>query len=75
MPLIILLIQCYTVEILSTLADVKSALNSIKIRIRLNNKGSDNQAEGLFVKGRSKNSSNFRGRSSERDSGKGKSRG
>jgi hypothetical protein len=31
-------------------------------------KGSDNQAEGLFVKGCSENSSNFRGRSSERDS-------
>jgi hypothetical protein len=42
MPLIILLIQCYTVEILSALADVKFALNSIEMRIRLNNKGSDN---------------------------------
>jgi hypothetical protein len=57
------------------LADVKSALNFMELRTRLNSKGSDNQEEGLFVKGRSKNSSNFRGRSSERDSGKGKSRG
>jgi hypothetical protein len=56
------------------LADVKSALNFMELRTILNSKGSDNQAEGLFVKGRSKNSSNFRGRSSERDSGKGKSR-
>jgi hypothetical protein len=57
-----------------SLADVKSAVNSMELRTRLNSKGSDNQAEGLFVKGRSENSSNFRGRSSERDSGKGKSR-
>jgi hypothetical protein len=58
-----------------SLADVKSALNSMELRTKLNSKGSDNQSEGLFVKGRSENSSNFRGRSSERDSGKGKSRG
>jgi hypothetical protein len=51
-----------------SLADVKSALNSMELRTRLNGKGSDNQAEGLFVKGRSENFSNFRGRSSERDS-------
>jgi hypothetical protein len=50
-----------------SLADVKSALNSMELRTRLNRKGSDNQVEGLFVKGRSKNSSNLRGRSSERD--------
>jgi hypothetical protein len=50
-----------------SLADVKSALNSMELRTRLNGKSSDNQDEGLFVKGRSKNSSNFRGRSSERD--------
>jgi hypothetical protein len=58
-----------------SLVDVKSALNSMELRTKLNSKGSNNQAEGLFVEGRSKNSSNFRGRSSERDSGKGKSRG
>ena len=58
-----------------SLVDVKFALNSMELRTRLNSKGSDNQAEGLFVKGRSENSSNFRGQSSERDSGKGKSRG
>jgi hypothetical protein len=58
-----------------SLVNVKSALNSLKLRTRLNGKGSDNQAEGLFVKGRSENSSNFRGQSSERYSGKGKSRG
>ena len=51
-----------------SLVDVKSALNSMELRTRLNGKGSDNQAEGLFVRGRSKNSSNFRGRPSERDS-------
>jgi hypothetical protein len=50
------------------LIDVKSALNSMELRTRLNGKGSDNQAEGLFVKGCSENSSNFRGQSSERDS-------
>jgi hypothetical protein len=44
-----------------SLADVKSALNSMELRTRLNGKSSDNQDEGLFVKGRSKNSSNFRG--------------
>jgi hypothetical protein len=58
-----------------SLVDVKSALNFLKLRTRLNGKGSDNQEEGLFVKVRSKNSSNFRGRSSERGSRKGKSRG
>jgi hypothetical protein len=58
-----------------SLVNVKSALNSLKLRTRLNGKGSDNQAEGLFVKGRSENSSNFRGQSSVRYSGKGKSRG
>jgi hypothetical protein len=46
-----------------SLADVKSTLNSMELRTRLNGKGSDNQAEGLFVKGRLENSSNFRGRS------------
>lgn len=58
-----------------SLADVKSALNSLELCTRLNGKDSDNQAEGLFVKGRSENFSNFIGRSSERGSGKGKSRG
>jgi hypothetical protein len=52
-----------------SLADVKYALNSLELNTRLNGKGSDNQAEGLFVTGRSKNSSNFRGRSSEKGSG------
>ena len=51
-----------------SLIDVKSALNSMELRTRLNGKSIDNQAEGLFVKGRSENSSNFRGRSNERDS-------
>jgi hypothetical protein len=41
------------------LADFKSALNSMELRTKLNGKGSDNQAEGLFVKGRSKSSSNL----------------
>jgi hypothetical protein len=41
-----------------SLADVKSALNSTKLRTRLNGKGSDNQEE---VNGRSKNFSNLRG--------------
>jgi hypothetical protein len=58
-----------------SLADVKSALNSIELRTKLNSKGSDNQLEGLFVKDYSENSSYFRGRSNERDLGKGKSRG
>jgi hypothetical protein len=58
-----------------SLADVKSALNSLELRTKLNSKGSDNQSEGLFVKGRLENSSNFRGRSNDRDSGKSKSRG
>jgi len=40
----------------------------MELRTRLNGKGSDNQVEDLFVKGRLKNSSNFRGQSSERDS-------
>jgi hypothetical protein len=52
-----------------SLADVKSDLNSMELRTRLNEKGSDNQAEGLFVKGRLENSSNFRDRSCERDLG------
>jgi hypothetical protein len=43
----------------------------MELRTKLNSKGSDNQAEGLFVKGRSKNYSNFRGRSSGRDLDKG----
>jgi hypothetical protein len=48
----------------------------MELRTRsLNLKGSDNKANGLFVKDCSKNSSNFIGRSSERDSGKGKLRG
>jgi hypothetical protein len=51
-----------------SLIDVKSALNSMELRTRLNGKGGDNQAEGLFVRGHSENSFNFRGRSSERDS-------
>jgi hypothetical protein len=53
-----------------SVADVNYDLNSLELRIRLNCKGSDNHAEGLFVK-RSENSSNFRGRSSGRDSHKG----
>lgn len=55
-----------------SLAYVKSALNSKELRTRLNGKGSDDQAEGLFVKGRSENSYNSRDRSSERGEGKGK---
>jgi hypothetical protein len=51
--------------------DVKSSLNFMELRARLNGKGSDNQVEGLFVKGCSGNFSNSRGRSSERDSNKG----
>jgi hypothetical protein len=31
--------------------DVKSALNYMELRTRLNGKGSDNQADGLFVGG------------------------
>ena len=54
-----------------SLVDVKSALNSMELRTKLNSKGSDNQAEGLFVKGHSKNYSNFRGRFSGRDLDKG----
>jgi hypothetical protein len=48
-----------------SLVDVKSALNSIELRTRLNGKGSENQVEGLFVSGRLENCSNFRGRSRE----------
>jgi hypothetical protein len=44
-----------------SLADVKSALNSMELRTRLNGKGSENQAEGLFVSGRLENCPNFRG--------------
>jgi hypothetical protein len=44
-----------------SLADVKSALNSMELRTRLNGKGSDNQAERLLVNGHLENSSNFRG--------------
>ena len=44
-----------------SLVDVKSALNSMELRTKLNSKGSDNQSEGLFVKGCSENYSNFRG--------------
>ena len=44
-----------------SLTDVKSALNSMELRTKLNSKGSDNQVEGLFVTGHSENSSNFRG--------------
>jgi hypothetical protein len=51
-----------------SLADVKSASNSMELRARLNCKGSDNQTEGLFVKGCSENSFNFKGRSRERNS-------
>jgi hypothetical protein len=54
-----------------SLADVKSALNSMELRTRLNRKGNDHQAEHLFVKGCSKNFSNSRGQSNERDSDKG----
>jgi len=49
-----------------SLADIKSTLNSMELRTRLNEKCSNNQAEGLFVKGHLENSSNFRGQSSER---------
>jgi hypothetical protein len=48
-----------------SLADVKSALNSMELRTRLNVTGSNNQAKSLFVKGCLENSSNFRGQSSE----------
>jgi hypothetical protein len=64
----------YDRDIIS-LADGKSTLNSMKLMTRLNRKDSDNQAQGLFLKGHSKNYTNFRGRSSERDLGKSKSRG
>ena len=52
------------------LADVKSTLNSMELRTKLNGKCSENQAKDLFVMGCLKNCSNFRGRSSERDSNK-----
>jgi hypothetical protein len=52
-----------------SLADVKSALNSMELRTRLNGKGSDNQAESVLVCSRLKNRSSSRGRSSERDLG------
>jgi hypothetical protein len=39
----------------------------MELRTKLNGKGSDNQAGSLFVKDRSENSSNLRGRSNERD--------
>jgi len=44
-----------------SLADVKSAFNSMELTTRLNGKGSDNQAERLLVNGHLENSSNFRG--------------
>jgi hypothetical protein len=44
-----------------SLVDIKYALNSMEMRLRLNSKGSDNQAKSLFVKGCLENSSNFRG--------------
>jgi hypothetical protein len=50
-----------------SLTNVKFALNSIKLRIRLNEKGSDNQVEG-FLKERLENSPNFKDRSSGRGS-------
>jgi len=54
-----------------SLTNVKSALNSMKLRTRLNRKGSENLAEGLFVSGHLENCSNFRGRSGGRDSNRG----
>jgi hypothetical protein len=51
-----------------SLANINSTLNSMELRTRLNGKGSDDQAKGLFVNGRSKNSSNFKSRSNENDS-------
>ena len=54
-----------------SVADVKSDLNSMELRTRLNCKDSDNQAEGLFVKGCLENSFNFRGRSNGEDLNKG----
>jgi hypothetical protein len=53
-----------------SLADVKSALNSMELRTRLNGKGSEHQAVGLFVRGCSEISSNSRGQFSDRDSNK-----
>ena len=57
-----------------SLGEVKFALNSMELRTRLNGKGSDNQANSLFVTG-SENFSNFRGRSNEWDLVEGKLRG
>ena len=54
-----------------SVADVKSTLNSMELRTRLNGKGCDNQAECLFVKDCSDNYSNFRGQSNGRDLDKG----
>jgi hypothetical protein len=54
-----------------SLAYVKSTLNSMELRTKLNSKGNDNQAEGLFVKGCLENYSNFRGQSNRRDLDKG----
>lgn len=48
-----------------SLVDFKSALKFMELRTRLNGKDSDDQAEGLFVKGCLDNSSNSRGRFSE----------
>jgi hypothetical protein len=58
-----------------SLVEVKFALNSKELRTRLNGKGSDNKTNCFFVTGWSENFSNFRGRSSEWDSVKGKLRG
>jgi hypothetical protein len=54
-----------------SLAYVKSTLNSMELRTKLNSKGNDNRAEGLFVKGRLENYSNFKGQSNRRDLDKG----
>jgi hypothetical protein len=55
-----------------SLVDVKSILNSIELKTRSNEKGSDDQPKDLFVKGPSKKPSNSRVRFNERYSGKGK---
>jgi len=55
-----------------SLVNVKSVLNSIELKTKLNEKGSDDQPKDLFVKGPSKKSSNSRVRFNERYSGKGK---
>jgi hypothetical protein len=52
-------------------SDVKSALNYMELRTRLNGKCSDNQAEGLFFQGCLENSSNSKSQSNNRDSRKG----